>query len=199
MSGAKESIAEDLEAKIRIAAHHEAGHAVMAARLGLRLRAEGIVVGRDAEGLACYCKQPDGPDASVEAHVLASFAGCYAENFFRGLHGYQIRDQETITWSLDWNEARAMEGSFSWDYLGSRTVQVVHSLLEVRAQGLIAANWLTIAKLAEALLIKEWEPKRTLKSGAQWSNATTAKYLLGEEIVKILGGLGINASFVTEC
>src|SRR5258708_16844402 len=35
---------EDLEKRIAIAAYHEAGHAAIAARLGLRLRAEGIMV-----------------------------------------------------------------------------------------------------------------------------------------------------------
>jgi hypothetical protein len=34
---------EDIETRIVIAAHHEAGHAGIAARLGLRLRVEGIM------------------------------------------------------------------------------------------------------------------------------------------------------------
>jgi hypothetical protein len=190
---------EDLDTRIKIAAYHEAGHALIAARQGLRLRAEGIMVGRDAEGLACYCKQPDAADVSVEANVLASFAGCYAENHFRRLQGYQERDHETISWSLDWNEARRLVSRFSGDYLGSRTIPEVNSFLEVRAEGLIAPNWLAITRLAEALLDKEWEPKKALKSGAKWSDAAMAKYLFGEEIIEILSGLGITATCVQQC
>jgi hypothetical protein len=191
--------AEDIEAKIIIAAHHEAGHAVIAAERGLRVRAEGIMVGQDAEGLACYCKQPDATDASVEANVLASFAGCYAENYFRRQQGYPERDYETLTWSLDWREARGIEGRFSWDYLAGRIIPTVHTILEAKAEQLVAANWPVIAALAKALLDKPWEPKKDLKSGAQWSNAAMAKYLLGEEIVEILRPLGINATWVQEC
>jgi hypothetical protein len=92
---------EELEKRIVIAAYHEAGHAVVAAGVGLPLRAEGITVGQDAQGLACYYKQPDDTDLSVEANVLASFAGCYAENYFRRQQGYRERNHEEITWSLD--------------------------------------------------------------------------------------------------
>jgi len=190
---------EDIEAKIIIAAHHEAGHAVIAAERGLRVRAEGIMVGQDAEGLACYCKQPDGTDASVEANILASFAGCYAENHFRRQEGYPVRDYDTLMGSLDWNEARGIEGRFSWEYLAGGTIQMVHPLLEAKAEQLAAANWPAIAALAKALLDKPWEQKKALKSGGQWSNAAMAKYLPGEEIVEILGGLGINATCVQEC
>jgi len=190
---------EDVDTRISITAHHEAGHAAIAARLGLRLRAEGIMVGQDAEGLACYCKQPDGTDASVEANILASFAGCYAENHFRNLQGYQVRDYATIMGSLDWNEARGIEGRFSWDYLAGRIIPTVHASLEAQAEQLAVANWPAIAALARALLDKEWEPKKALKSGARWSEAAMAKYLLGEEIVEILAPLGINATCVQQC
>jgi hypothetical protein len=186
--------AEDIETRIAIAAHHEAGHAGIAARLGLRLRTEGIMVGQDAEGLACYYKLPSGTDASVEANVLASFAGCYAENYFRREQGYNVRDYETISGSLDWREARGIEGRFSWDYLAGRGIKGVHEILEAQTQELVAANWSVIEQLAMELLKKEWEPKKALKTGAQWSNAEHAKYLLGHEIVEILSGLDINAT-----
>ncbi len=157
------------------------------------------MVGQDAGRLACYCKQRDGTDTSVEANVLASFAGCYAENYFRSLQGYQVRDYQTIMGSLDWNEARGIEGRFSWGYLADGNIQTVHPALEAQAELIVTANWSAIAALARALLDKEWEPKKALKSGAQWSDAALAKYLLGEEIVEILGRLGIKASCVQEC
>lgn len=131
--------------------------------------------------------------------MLASFAGYYAENYFRNLQGYQTRDYETLMWSLDWNEARGIESRFSWDYLAGRKIQTVHAVLETKAEQLVVANWSAIAVLAKSLLDKQWEPKKALRSGAQWSDAAMAKYVLGEEIVEILSGLGINAVCVQEC
>jgi len=157
------------------------------------------MVAQDAEGLACYCKRPDSADRSVEANVLASFAGCYAENYFRRKLGYRERGHEEITWSLDWKEARGIEGRFSWDYLAGRGIKEVHESLETRAQELVAANWSVVKRLAADPLNREWEPKKALKSGARWSDADMAKYLLGHEIVAILGGIGINATSVQEC
>ena len=123
---------EDLAARISAAAHHEAGHVVIAASRGLALRAEGIMVGQDASGLACFCKRPQGTDASVEAIIIASFAGCYAENYFRNLRGYQVRDYWTIQWSLDWKEARGIEGQFSDVYRGGRIIPTVHTCWKIK-------------------------------------------------------------------
>ena len=50
------------------------------------------MVGQDAKGLACYWKEPDRTDASVEANILASFAGFYAEKRLRAISGSQARD-----------------------------------------------------------------------------------------------------------
>jgi len=190
---------ESLDTRIAITARHEAGHAAIAARLGLRLRAEGIMVGKDAEGLACYCKQPDGNDVSVEANILASFAGCYAENYFRKEQGYRVRDYDAISGSLDWHEARGIEGRFSWDYLAGKGISGVHKILEAKAQDIVVANWAIVERLAVELLKREWEPKRALKSGALWSNAELAKYLFGHKIVEILSDLAISATCVEEC
>jgi hypothetical protein len=159
---------------------------VIAGKRGLRLGAEGIMVGQDGKGLACYCKQPDGTDTSVEGSVLTSFAGFYSENRFRSLQGYQLQDYETLREGLDWKEAREIESKFSDAYLAGRYIQTVHTALEAQADQLVMGNWPAIAALAKALLDKQWEPKKPLKSGDQWSDAALAKYLSGEEIVEIL-------------
>jgi hypothetical protein len=185
--------AESSEAQITSAAHHEAGHVVIAAALGLRLRPEGIMVGQDAQGLACYCKEPDDADASVEANIIASFAGCYAENHFRGLYGSELRDYLTVMWSLDWKEARGIESRLSYEYLAGRNIPTVHDALEQRAQQLVVQNWSAIECLAQVLLSKEWESRKVFKSGTQWSEAAMAKYVLRDEIVTILARFGINA------
>ena len=63
---------ENLEVEIEIAAHHEAGHIVVAAASGLQLRPEGIMVGRDTNGLACFRKESGDADIYIEAKILAS-------------------------------------------------------------------------------------------------------------------------------
>src|SRR5438128_6753861 len=122
-------IAESPDIQITTAAYHEAGHIVVAAALGLSLRPEGIMVGQDAKGLACYWKEPDRTDASVEANILASFAGFYAEKRLRAISGSQARDYFAVIWSTDWKEARALEGKFSLAYLGNRNIHAVNDEL----------------------------------------------------------------------
>ena len=60
------SVPEDVDVKLKRAAHHEAGHMVIAAAQGLRLQSEGLMVDLHGDGRACYCKQPDGSDLSRE-------------------------------------------------------------------------------------------------------------------------------------
>lgn len=184
---------ENIDDKITIAAHHEAAHAVIAAVLGRSLRSEGIIVGKDAEGLACYCKQPDGSDASREATILATFAGCYAENRFRQSQGYRVLEYERIIGSSDWFEARQLHGGFSEEYLAGRVFGEVQKKLEQRCQQLVADHWLVIEALARALLAKRWGQLKPLKSGAEWSKAEQAKRLSGEEVVAELKSYDIDA------
>ena len=190
-------IAESPDIQITTAAYHEAGHIVVAAALGLSLRPEGIMVGQDAKGLACYWKEPDRTDASVEANILASFAGFYAEKRLRAISGSQARDYFAVIWSTDWKEARALEGKFSLAYLGNRNIHAVNDELEAKAEEIIAQYWPAIDALAKILLGREWEPKKRLKSGTQWSESETAKYVTGEEVAHILAGLGITVQSVT--
>lgn len=174
-------IAESLDIQITTAAYHEAGHIVVAAALGLCLRPEGIMVGQDAQGLACFCKEPDGTDASVEANILASFAGFYAEKRLRAMCGYKPRDFFAVIWSSDWTEARRIEKLFSDNYLAGRTIPGVQETLEVRAEQLVAQYWSPVEALAQTLLSRDWEPKKPLKSGTQWSESEEAKHVAGQE------------------
>jgi|SRR5271166_5403827 len=190
---------ENIDAKIEISAHHEAGHAVIAAVLGRRLRSEGIMIGKDAEGLSCYCKQPDGSDESLEATILTTFAGCYAENHFRESQGYRLLSYYDILRSLDWFEARQLHGGFSEKYRAERTFEEVQKELEQRSQQLVALRWPSIDALTRTLLAKDWEPITPLKSGGEWSKAQEVKRLGGYEVVAELKRVGIDAMCVEEC
>jgi len=64
MSGEAAIEGESVEVQITTAAYHEAGHIVVAAALGLPLRPEGIMIGEDGKGFACYWKDPDLTDSS---------------------------------------------------------------------------------------------------------------------------------------
>jgi hypothetical protein len=107
MSGEAPIDRESIEVQITTAAYHEAGHIVVAAAWGLPLRPEGIMIGEDGKGFACYWKEPDLTDSSVEANVLASFAGFWAEKRLRSMRGFQPREYLGVIWSTDWKEARA--------------------------------------------------------------------------------------------
>jgi hypothetical protein len=110
MSGEAAIEGEGVEVQITTAVYHEAGHIVVAAALGLPLRPEGIMIGEDWKGFACYWKELDLTDSSVEANALASFAGFCAEKRLRSMHGFQPRESLGVIWSTDWKEARALEG-----------------------------------------------------------------------------------------
>ncbi len=191
---------EGLHVKLKCAAHHEAGHIVIAAAQELRLRPEGVTVDPRGEGLACFCKQPDGSDLSRERISIATFAGFYAERRFREACSYPAPDP--VDWflnSLDGSEARKLISEISVENLSNRSVPATQGKLQLRSEQLVEQHWLAIKALATALLAKEWEPLKPLKSGATWSLETTAKYVAGEEVVTILGRYGIAAACNPDC
>jgi hypothetical protein len=188
-----------IEARLAIAAHHEAGHIVIAIAAGLRLRPEGIMVDTEAEGLACYCKEPEDADESRARVILATFAGCFAQDRFCKERGYPELEYLARIWSLDWKEARGMATKFSDTYLLGRGIPAAHEALEQRSKELVAEKWSVIEAVANALLAKEWEAVKPLKSGGQWAKGASAKYLTGEEVIRSVEPFGITAPCVREC
>ena len=67
------------------------------------------MIGEDGKGLACYWKEPDFTDSSLEANVLASFARFCAEKRLRSLHGFQPRECLGLILSTDWKDDRTLE------------------------------------------------------------------------------------------
>lgn len=189
----------DIEARLAIAAHHEAGHIVIAAALGLPLRSEGIMVDTDAEGLACYCKEPEESDYSRERVMLATFAGCYAQNTFCGANGYPALEDSARIGSGDWYEARRIFIKLSDLYLADQGIKAAQESIERQSETLVAERWLIIETVAEALLAKNWEPVKPLKSGGRWASGELAKYLIGDEVVNIVARFGITATRVQDC
>ena len=184
-------------------AHHEAGHLVIAAAQKLRLRPEGLGIDPQGLGVACYCKYPDKSVRSRERVLISTFAGFMAQKRFceENVHPSPL---VAVGWPIplsdDLNEAWNI-----WPQLlddnGATNHDRILSALENETAHLIEQNWPAIKGLAAALLGKEWEALRPLKSGGRWwsEHSTKAKYVEGEEVVSRLSQYGIFAICVSDC
>jgi hypothetical protein len=165
----------------------------------LPLRPEGLSIDPVGEGLACYCKRPDETDVSGERVIVSTFAGWYAQKRFCDQQAMDFAQGPYVISTRDWWEARDVLCAMSKAYFSQRDYSAAHEFLERRSEALVVENWRVIEILANALLSKEWEPLKPLPSGGQWSAQATAKYVVGEEVVSILGECGILARCVSEC
>jgi hypothetical protein len=190
---------DDIEGRLKEVAHHEAGHVVIAAALGLRLRSEGLMIDTVGEGLACYCKDPAGSDALRERVMVATFAGCFAQNRFCKEQSRPPLEYFNTIFSTDWKEARGIVTKLSNEHLAGRSIVAFEEDLERQSGELVAENWLAIETVACALLAQDWEPLKPLRSGNQWSKQIMAKYITGDEAVRILERCGIAATWVLDC
>jgi hypothetical protein len=184
---------EPLATRMAMTAHHEAGHIVVAAQCGISLRPEGIMFDREAAGLACYCKEPEDSDESREKMILSTFAGHMAQHRFCKERSYPLRGYFEIILSPDWQEGRGIMTKLSREYWSGRDSEAVQKALEDQSESAVEQNWETIERVARALLARDWEPVKPLKSGNQWSQQSEAKYLIGEEVIAILSKCGIVA------
>ena len=183
------SSTEGINVNVESGARHESGHIVIATSQGLRLRAEGLMVDPSGWGLACYHDAPDENDPARERNILAVLVGFAVEKRFREDRHYPARDYMDVTFNRDNVVARTLLGRLAGDYASN------NSKLRARLLHLIERHWLAIEVLATALLAKKWEPIKPLKSGGTWSHEkeSMAKYLVGEEVAKILRDSGIAA------
>jgi hypothetical protein len=179
--------------KMERAAHHEAGHIVIAAALELELRPDGVLVDDSAEGIAMYASNPTDNDASRVAVILATEAGQYAERHFvteqqreEPESGPALLEDHIISWRI--------MGKLTPDYLDGELHALVYKRLQNRSKGLVAQHWSAIAAVANRLLAQEPEPVEPLTTGERWTPSTgTAIRLGGEAIVEILSRYGLRA------
>jgi hypothetical protein len=187
-----------LEQQLIRTAHHEAGHLVAAAVQGLELRSEGLAVDARGEGLACYCKQPGDSDERRESVIVATFSGYNSELQLCSERDYPKPDEMLVIFSCDAREAR--ETITKLAYLSAnRTAFQIEEELQNRSRVLVKQRWEAVRTIADALLAKEWEPLRALKSGNAWSQEQSAKYIDGEEVAGMLACLGIHAEVTGSC
>ena len=195
------SSTQGINANLEGGAHHESGHIVIAAVQGLRLKPEGLTVDPFGWGLACFYKEPDESDQSRERIIIATLAGFKAENHFRTKRSHPLRNEQAVIDSCDWRESRKMIPEFSDAYFLNENVGTILRKLEGRSEQLVGQQWAAIEALAKALLAKNWEPIKPLKSGGKWSHEmeTTAKYVPGKEAIGILAEHGITAVCHDDC
>jgi hypothetical protein len=181
--------AQTINVNLEFGARHESGHIVIAAVEGLRLKPEGFMVDPSGWGLACYHDAPDENDASRERNIIAALAGFAVEKRFREDRSYPARDSMDVALNADNVKARTLLGKLVGNYASN------DSRLRDQLDRLIEKHWLSIDALACALLGKNWEPIRPLKSGDRWShpNETMAKYVSGQDAVKLLAQHGVAA------
>jgi len=189
---------ELLDTQMIAAAHHEAGHIVVAAASELKLLEKGIIVDAAAQGLACYCKDAGESDALRKRVLAATFAGFYAEDLCRRLNGFCLRPENWLALRDGW-EANSLLMTISEDNLVEGNVTLTGEEAKRQSRMLVAGNWHAIEEVAKAVLAKEWEPMPQFRSEDQWSSETAAKQLRGEEIVTILAQFDIQAARVSKC
>jgi len=197
--GRNPGIPEDVDEKLERAAHHEAGHIVIAAVEELRLRPEGLAVDTRGGGMACYGKRPDGSDLSLRRIIVATYAGVYAEKRLCDERSYRPPDADRLWQFGDWDEAHKRLCEISAESLSNGTADATKAELQSRSEQLVEQNWLTVKALAANLLAKDLEPLKLLKSGDKWSDETTARYLAGHEVVGMLDRYGIAAVCDPDC
>lgn len=81
----------------------------------------------------------------------------------------------------------------SIENLSNGNVPATRAKLQIQSKKMVGQHWFAVEALARALLAKDFEGWKPLKSGMKLSPATTARYLSGEEVVSILRRYGIVA------
>jgi hypothetical protein len=184
---------EPLESRMIAAAHHEAGHIVVAAACGLRLRPKGIIIDPAAQGLACYDIEPNGSDALRKLILISTFAGFYAEQRCREQFGFWDCPENWLALGDGW-QANEIVGAISPKNLVEGNVFATADEAKRRSRYVVAEKWSAITRIAEAVMAKGWGPLPEFKPEDQWSKEATAKQLTGDEIVELLYHMGIQAA-----
>jgi len=184
-----------IEPNMRVAcsAHHEAGHIVVAAVLGLTLRPDGLMVATTGDGLSVYASRPDNSDDSRERVIVSIFAGHSASEVFCSRHSCPELLPNIPELTPDWRDARPIIVCFSAPYLAAGNgPDAVLARLRDQSRRLVEEHWSVIEKLAAALIAKDVEPMKPLNDGSKWLEINPdVKYMSGEEAVQILERCGI--------
>ena len=143
--------------KLQSVAYHEAGHAVAALRLRLKINSVTIRGTDDYDGLTSHSNPPRGIDLEVDASdrarcrvenaIIVAMAGPVAQRKFNP-KGFRRWHAEP-----DWHQAVDLLIRIAPE--SERGRNAYWTLLEERTKGLIGVFWVDVQTLAEALLESE--------------------------------------------
>jgi ATP-dependent Zn protease len=180
----------DRETEVRSTAYHEAGHVVVAAVKGLKLRKRGLRIDQEGSGIAYYeSKQKDGSsdigeDPSRVASIVAAYAGHHAQaRFYPGCG--------TASACCDTEQAHDLENEM---FSEPRVQCEKDAEYKKQSKELVNQRWKAIEALAEALLAKPLTPQ--VGCERRWSHQCQEKVITGEEIISLLARHGVSATLV---
>ena len=153
-----------LRRRIDSAAYHEAGHAVVAARLGLEFWG-GIHINCEGAGVSEYCHREPGIKGSTakdiderKRTIVALYAGKYAqEKYFPGLDYPESSKSDMDTAAALLEEMKDVRP------------RITDQMLRSHAERLVLDNWSVIDKLALTLLKKQTRPLTKSEIDRGWS------------------------------
>jgi ATP-dependent Zn protease len=131
-------------------AYHEAGHAVVAARLGLVVGKVTIIPSEDLAG-SCEFNgfYPGGTIGTACSHLVATLAGGFAEARFRG---YTTPDEYEWETSGDREQFASYFGKLMLFQGQDLSPEKVKRSLVLEMESLIKENWDKIEQLADHLM-----------------------------------------------
>jgi hypothetical protein len=178
------------EEYVESAAYHEAGHMVVAALCSFPLRRCGLRIDEKGFGLASYTK-PEGPKSPdiIDGIIVAADAGYVAQWEFWRWMNYPAETFPSDGSHADFGEIdellRERHPSNGMEYRSDR------ERLRERCEVRVRDNWRVVDALASALWKKDWAPQAPCET--KWSHQCCEKSIEGEEVIDLLGELGIVA------
>jgi hypothetical protein len=186
-------LAKIKEEYVNSAAFHEAGHVVIAALQGLWLRARGMHVDLEGNGIAYYGHRLPG-DLSNSAEDQQE-----REKTIVALHAGRIAQVRVFpecpdaNWAGDENVVRALLDEMYTSDLNVRSAAAQR--LQQQAQELVRGHWAPIHSLATELLSKPSTEQPPIEIEENWSHGKTRleRWIPASEVVQILRSYGIVA------
>ena len=129
----------------QIAAHHEAGHAVIAHMLGCRVGRVSV----DEDSGATLIKWSGRGEQRIERQILSNLAGPFAQRRFAPRSHWRSRSHDGVASGYDFDNVTGL----IFDLHGKgKVAERYWAYMEARAETLVDQYWLHIESVAKALL-----------------------------------------------
>jgi hypothetical protein len=128
-----------------IAAHHEAGHAVIAHMLGCRVGRVSV----DEDSGATLIKWSGGGEQRIERQILTNLAGPFAQRRFAPRSHWRSRSHAGFASGYDFDN---VTGLICRLHDNAKVAKRYRAYMEARAEALVDQYWLHIESVAKALL-----------------------------------------------